>query len=79
METITDEVEEIKSKQEEADTRIVVHCLHSAEDTRVNDIIIRSPDTDIFVCVLHFAQNTEQKVLFNTGVGESETSVTCIW
>ena len=33
METITDEVEELKSTQEEADTKIVLHCLHSAEDS----------------------------------------------
>ena len=49
METITDELEELKSTQEEADTRIVLHCLHSAEDSRVNDIIIIFPDTDFFV------------------------------
>lgn len=35
----------------------------------MNDIIIRSPDTDVFVLVLHFAQNIEQRVLFDTGVG----------
>ena len=69
METITDELEELKSTQEEADTRIVLHCLHSAEESRANDIIIRSPDTDVFVLVLHFTQNIEQRVLFYTGVG----------
>ena len=53
METITDEVEELKSTQNEANMRIVLRCLHSAEDSRVNDIITRSPDTDIFVFVLH--------------------------
>ena len=56
METITDELEELKSTQE-ADTRIVLHCLHSAEDSRVNDIITRYPDTDIFVFVLHCTEH----------------------
>ena len=56
METITDDLEELKSTQAE-DTRIVLHCLHSAEDSRVNDIIIRSPDTDIFVFVLHCTEH----------------------
>ena len=64
METITDELEELKSTQEEADTRIVLHCLHSAEDSRVNDIIIL-----ISLFLSYTAQSIEQMVLFDTGVG----------
>ena len=78
METITDELEELKSTQEEADTRIVLHCLHSAEDSRVNDIIIISPDTDIFVFVLHCTElRTNGAVRY--WCWELEMSVTFIW
>lgn len=50
METIRNEVKELKSTQE-ADTRIGLYCLHSAEDSRVSEIIIRSSDTGVFVFV----------------------------
>ena len=63
METITDELEELKSTHEEADMRIVLHCLHSAEDSRVNDIIIISPDTDIFVVVLHCTEHRTKRAV----------------
>ena len=49
MKTTTEDVEALKSSQEEADTRIVLYCQHSAEETSANDtIIVRSPDTDVF-------------------------------
>ena len=41
----------------------------------MNDIIIRSPDTDVFVLVLHFAQIIEQRVLFDTGVGNRRSLI----
>ena len=63
METITDELEELKSTQEEVDTRKVLHCLHSAGDSRVNDIITRSPDTNIFVFVLHCTENRTKRAV----------------
>ena len=78
METITDELEELKSTQEEADTRIVLHCLHSAEDSRVNDIIIISPDTDIFVFVLHCTEHRTKRAV-RYWCWELEMSVTFIW
>ena len=41
------DVYELCSPQEEADTRIIVHCLHVTEHDATLDIIIRSPDTDV--------------------------------
>ena len=78
METITDELEELKSTQEEADTRIVLQCLHSAEDSRVNDIIIISPDTDVFVFVLHCTEHRTKRAV-RYWCWELEMSVTFIW
>jgi hypothetical protein len=45
----------------------------------VNDIIIRSPDTDVFVLALHFAQNIEQQVQFDTVLGIGDALLTCTW
>lgn len=79
MGTISNEVEELTSTQEEADIRIVLLFFHSAEHSRVNDIIIRSPDTDVFVLALHFAQNIEQQVQFDTVLGIGDALLTCTW
>ena len=78
METITDELEELKSTQEEADMRIVLHCLHSSEDSRVNDIIIISPDTDVFVFVPHCTEHRTKRAV-RYWCWELEMSVTFIW
>ncbi len=68
--THTDEIEELNSSQEEADTRLVLHCLHHASHLSENNtIVVRSPDTDVFVLLLRFTQLVKQRVLFDTGVG----------
>ena len=69
QETSSEEIEELCSIQEEADTRIILHCHHIAHSRSESTIIVRSPDTDVFVLLLHFTQKLEQKVLFDTGVG----------
>ena len=44
---VCDEVSELKSSHEEADTRLLLHAKHAAiENDRV---IIKSPDTDVFL------------------------------
>ena len=58
------------SDQEEADTRIILHLLHIAKETQEDvPIVVRSPDTDVFVLLVHFSHRIKQKVLFDTGVG----------
>lgn len=69
LETISGVTEELASTQEEADTSIILHCLHSAQGCSTNAIIIRSLDTDVFVLLLHFMQEMEPSVLFDTGTG----------
>ena len=50
------------------DTRILLHLMHIAESFPAYvSIIIRSPDTDVFVLLLSFIEHVEQKVLFDTG------------
>ena len=67
---LKEEVEELNSTHEEADTKIILHCLHvAAKTSESSTITIRSPDTDVFVLLLRFAQRIEQSVFFDTGVG----------
>ena len=64
------EIEELNSDQEEADTKIILHLLHMEANTDEQSVlIIRSPDTDVFILSLKFAQSIAQKVFFDTGVG----------
>lgn len=68
--TTAEDIEALRSSQEEADTRIVLHCLHIAShSTHETTIIVRSPDTDVFILLLTFTQELQQNILFDTGVG----------
>jgi hypothetical protein len=79
QETSAVEIQELQSSQEEADTRMILHCLHVAEDSpRDSKIIVRSPDTDVFVLLLNFAQRIEQTVLFDTGTGNKRRLINVI-
>ena len=64
------EVVELRSSQEEADTRIVLHCKHmAAELSPDSTIVVRSPDTDVFILLLTFGQDILNPLLFDTGGG----------
>lgn len=68
------------SDQEEVDTRIILHLLHISKETQEDvPIVVRSPITDVFVLLVHFSHRIEQKVLFDTGVGNKRrlTDVQC--
>ena len=68
--TVSEDVPELYSTHEEADTKIILHCLHIARHTEDNTtIIIRSPDTDVFILLLHFTQSLGHVILFDTGTG----------
>ena len=62
--------EDLFSSQEEADSRMILHCdhiSHSCPETFV--IIVRSPDTDVLVLLVKFSQSIDQDVSFDTGMG----------
>ena len=71
-ESVTKELQaDLCSSQEEADTRIILHCLHiSRTCSQSSEIVVRSPDTDVLVLLLRFAQDIEQSVLFDTGAAD---------
>ena len=50
---VTEEVEKLCSSHEEADTRIILHCNDVAANSSESSVILlRSPDTDVFILLL---------------------------
>ena len=69
--TKAEEVRRLYSSHEEADTKMVLHCLDIASHAEDNTtIILRSPDTDVFILLLYFTQDLMHTVLFDTGKGD---------
>ena len=65
-----EDVPELNSSQEEADTHIILHCLRCASNLDDDvTIIVQSPDTDVFILLLKFISKIKQCVLFDTGCG----------
>ena len=54
------------SPQEDADTRIMLNCFHVATSCSSN-LIVRSPDTDVFLLLLYYGNRMGQNVYFDTG------------
>lgn len=81
-ETVTKEPqEELFSSHEEADTRIIPHCLHiSLTCADATHIVVCSPDTDVVVLLLRFSQTIKQTVIFdkdteNNKIAEREANI----
>jgi len=67
------------SSQEEADTRIILHCRFVAKSMPGDGaIVVRSPDTDVFILVLAYASEIHIRVLFNTGNGRPLLPDACL-
>ena len=63
-------IKELCSDQEEADTRIVLHCLYAARSScKGSSIIVRSPDTDVFVILISYSTEIMHDLFFDTGHG----------
>ena len=62
---IVQQIPELACDHEEADTRMLLHASHA---TRYNNVLVRSPDTDVFVLLLHFSFTIPCKLYFLTGV-----------
>ena len=65
-----EEIHELRSNQEETDTRVVLYAKYGSKNG-YKSIRIRSPDSDIFFILLHFASELEVNILFDTGKGNS--------
>ena len=64
------EIHELKSSQEETDTRIVLYALKGAADG-YKHVRVRSPDSDIFFILLHHAKGIPPTLYFDTGSGNN--------
>ena len=64
---VCEDLEDLSSDQEEADTRLLLHAKYAAcQETR---IIVQSPDTDVLVlCATHFSDISCEELWFRTGV-----------
>jgi len=64
------EVPELYSTHDEADTRLVLHCLYADRSCKEpHTIVISSPDTDVFVLLLYYCREVTNLLLFQTGSG----------
>jgi hypothetical protein len=53
VESVSTGIAELRSSQEEADTRMLLHAVHCA-DSGYEAVVIASEDTDVFVlCIYH--------------------------
>ena len=63
----SDEVSSLQSNHEEADTRLLLHAKHV---TATYDwVIIKSPDTDVFILSIAMQRTIHKEVFFLTGTG----------
>lgn len=62
-----DEISELQSDHEEADTRILLHAKHASHD--YDHVVIRSPDTDVFVLLVGHKCSFDASLNFETGSG----------
>jgi hypothetical protein len=66
------EIISIESTQEETDSRVVLYCFYGKQQG-YRTIRIRSPDTDIFFILLHYALELQGvTILFDTGTGNKK-------
>ena len=65
-----EEVPELKSSQEESDTRIALSADYGSKHG-YDFVRIKSPDSDVFFILLHFASHITSCILFDTGTGNN--------
>ena len=63
------EIHELVSNQEETDTRVVL-CLNYAVKLGYKSAVVRTPDTDIFFILLHYAHSIPLTIYLETGTGK---------
>ncbi len=63
------EIHSLRSNQEETDTRIILYLQHAVTEG-YQSAIIRSPDSDIFFILLHYAHQLDIIVYMDSGTGK---------
>ena len=65
----TNDVPELQNDHKEADTRMLLHAKHASHDH--DDVVIRSPDTDVFVLAVGHKCSFDASLYFVTGTGNN--------
>lgn len=65
----TNDVPELQSDHKEADTRMLLHAKHASHDHA--NVVIRSPDMDIFVLAGCHKSSFDASLYFVTGTGDN--------
>ena len=71
------EIHELVSNQEETDTRVVLYLQYAAK-LGYKSAVVRTPDTDIFLILLHHAQSIALTIYLDTGTGKHRQIVNVI-
>ena len=79
LSVVRNEILEICSNQEETDSRIALYAAYGARK-EFRNIKVKSPDSDLFFILLHFALDLDSTLFFDTGVGNNKRllNITCI-
>ncbi|GFO21905.1 hypothetical protein PoB_004841000 [Plakobranchus ocellatus] len=64
-------VPDLYSYHEEADSRIILLCLHASQQPTTERVIVRSPDSDVFHLLLPFCDAISKPLIFDTGSGNN--------
>ncbi|GFO29295.1 hypothetical protein PoB_005580000 [Plakobranchus ocellatus] len=67
-------VPDLYSSHEEADSRIILHCMYASQQPTTETVIVRSPDSDVFLLLLSFSDATGKPLIFAPAVETTEGS-----
>ncbi|GFO26042.1 hypothetical protein PoB_005254700 [Plakobranchus ocellatus] len=59
-------VPDLYLSHEEADSRIILHCMYVSQQPTTERVIVRSPDSDVFLLLLSFSDATGKPLIFDT-------------
>ena len=62
-------VDIMRHDHEEADTLLILHCWDIATSDPFTECVVHSPDTDVFLLLVHHFQSLPQCLIFRTGKG----------
>ncbi|GFO43448.1 hypothetical protein PoB_006995300 [Plakobranchus ocellatus] len=62
---------DLYSSHEEADSRIILHCMYASQQPTTERVIVRSPDSDVFLLLLSFSDAISKPLIFDTGSGNN--------
>ena len=61
----------LESNQKEADTKLILHCVHSLTNIAEKNVVVRSPsgDADVTILMLSKSVNYQDRVFLDYGTG----------